>query len=509
MRPVLFLVLLASAAPAQKIKPPANATAEVQKIFARFNHTDTPGCAVGAAIDGKTVLTAAYGMADLEHHVALTPDAVFEPGSVTKQFTAAAVLLLAQEGKLSLDDPVRKYFPELPDYGSPLTLRHLLNHTSGLRDWGSVAAIAGWPRTTRANSNTNVLDIAVHQKALNYTPGAEYSYTNTGFNLLAILVGRVSGESLADFTKERIFVPLGMTSTQWRDDFQRIVPNRAVGYQQSNGTIRQDMPFENAHGNGGLLTTVGDLLVWNRNFTEMKVGGAEFVKAQHQQGHLNDGRTIAYAAGLEVLTYKGVREVSHSGSTAGYRGWLARYPDQGLSVALLCNTGAANPVQLGHAVADVYLDGVSTKPAPAHAEAAGKPGLYLSSRDHSLITVGEKGPVSGVFESSGRLRVANEVDGDHYYDPVARANPSRAELEGMVGEYTSDEAEVSLTVTLETAGLVMHRRPGAAFPLTATYRDAFASELGGVRFIRNAGGRVKEMSISESRVWDLRFQKVK
>jgi CubicO group peptidase (beta-lactamase class C family) len=235
-------------------------------------------------MDGATVLNAAYGMADLEHNIALSPDSVFEPGSVTKQFTAAAVLLLAQDGKLSLDDPVRKYIPELPDYGSAITIRHLLNHTSGLRDWGYVADIGGWPRGTRVNSNANVLDIAARQKALNYPPGAEYSYTNTGFNLLAIHVGRVAGKSLAEFTRERIFLPLGMTSTEWRDDYRRIVRNRAIAYAQTGGATRLDMPFEDAHGNGGLLTTVGDLLRWNRNFTEMKVGGTALVEAQLQQG---------------------------------------------------------------------------------------------------------------------------------------------------------------------------------------------------------------------------------
>jgi CubicO group peptidase (beta-lactamase class C family) len=390
---VLVVFIVASVAFAQKISPPEDTASQVQKIFARFNHTDSPGCAVGASIDGAIALNTAYGMADLEHNVALSPDSVFEPGSVTKQFTAAAVLLLAQDGKLSLDDPVRKYIPELPDYGSTITIRNLLNHTSGLRDWSNIVLIGGWPRGTRANSNMNVLDIAARQKVLNYLPGTAYSYTNTGYNLLAILVGRVAGKSLAEFTRERIFQPLGMTSTEWRDDYQRIVHNRAIAYSQTNGTTRQEMPFENAHGNGGLLTTVGDLLRWNRNFTEMKVGGPSFAAAQLEQGRLSDGRTIAYAAGLEVVAYKGLREVSHSGATAGYRGWLARYPDQALSVAVLCNTAAANPVELGHTVADVYLAGFLPKdPAEPSVQVDSESlqveaGLYRSDRDHSVISV--------------------------------------------------------------------------------------------------------------------------
>ena len=227
-----------------------------------------PGCAVGVSLDGDTV-----GQPRLR-----------DGGPGARRSAAARFHLRTrlrhqaihrrrrarcspQQGKLSLDDPVRKYIPELPDYGAPLTIRHLLNHTSGLRDWGSVEAIAGWPRTTRAYTHAHVLDILSRQRSLNYPPGAEYSYTNSGYNLAAILVGRVSGKPLAEFTREAIFTPLGMTSTSWRDDFRRIVKGRAIAYSQNGGTVRQLMPFEDVHGNGGLLTTVGDLLRWNQKFT--------------------------------------------------------------------------------------------------------------------------------------------------------------------------------------------------------------------------------------------------
>src|SRR5262245_17677784 len=269
----LFVVLIAAAAGAQT--PPPDAAARVKQIFARFDNTTGPGCAVGVSINDQPALTAAYGMADLEHDVPIRPDTVFEAGSVSKQFTAMTVLLLVKDGKLSLDDNVGKYIPELPEYQAPITIRHLLNHTSGLRDWGNLEAIAGWPRTTRAYTHDHVLEILSRQKALNYTPGAEYSYTNSGYNLAAILVTRVSGKPFAQFCKEQIFQPLGMTSTQWRDDFRRVVKNRAIAYMQSGSAFRQLMPFEDVHGNGGLLTTVGDLLKWNTNFATAKVGGKD------------------------------------------------------------------------------------------------------------------------------------------------------------------------------------------------------------------------------------------
>ena len=208
----------------------------VDEIFSKWT-SSTPGCAVGVAVGGKPVLLKAYGMADLEHDVRNTPDTIFEAGSVAKQFTAMAVQLLAGDGKLSLDDPVRKYIPELPDYGKPLTIRHMLTHTSGLRDWGSVASIAGWPRTTREYTHAHVLDIVSRQKSLNFDPGTKWSYSNTGFNLAAVIVSRVSGMSFAEFSKQRIFAPLGMTHTSWRDDHTRIVKGRAIAYSRDERRI--------------------------------------------------------------------------------------------------------------------------------------------------------------------------------------------------------------------------------------------------------------------------------
>ncbi|KPJ90357.1 MAG: hypothetical protein AMS18_11130, partial [Gemmatimonas sp. SG8_17] len=330
--------------------------AAVDKVFADFNAPDRPGCAVAVSEGGTELFARAYGMADLEHGIPNTPATVFEPGSVSKQFTAAATILLALDGKLSLNHDVREYIPELPDYGETITIRHLLNHTSGLRDWGSVAGIEGWPRTTRVHTHTHMLDIASRQKSLNYSPGEYYSYTNTGYNLQAVLVERVSGMSFAEFSRVRIFEPLGMTKTEWRDDFTRIVKDRAVAYSRTrDGAYRMNMPFENVHGNGGLLTTVSDLLRFTHNLETGELGGPEFLKEMHTQGVLNSGRTIQYASGLFIDQYKGIREVQHSGGTAGYRGFLTRFPDHGVAVAVMCNNGSANAGGLAHQVADLFL----------------------------------------------------------------------------------------------------------------------------------------------------------
>lgn len=511
--PMRRLVLLTLAAAVAALAQP-DSKSRVDQIFARYNTKTSPGCAVGVSVKGDTVLSAAYGMADLEHDVALTPETVFEPGSVTKQFTAAAVFLLAQQGKLSIDDPVRKYIPELPDYGAPLTIRHLINHTSGLRDWGSMAAIGGWPRGSRAHTHDHTLEILARQKALNYNPGAEYSYSNSGYNLAAVLVGRVAGKPLAEFTKEAIFTPLGMTSTQWRDDYRRIVKNRAIAYSASGNEFRLNMPFEFVHGNGGLLTTVGDLLRWNRNFTDKKVGGQALYDAQHQRARLNDGSTIAYAGGLNVLHWRGLNEVSHSGSTAGYSAWLGRYPDQDVAVAVMCNL-AVNATQLGHAVAEVYLPSASAETVTPVKGDASRAGMYRSMRDGGVITV---------VHENGELRIPNrapvvEFDGPRMrfiaeannttYEKVEPWTPARSDLDGFAGDYVSDEAQVTYTVAIDSDRLVVRVRPATRFSLTATHRDAFSSSMGSVRFLRDASGKVTELSLGESRVWDLRFRKVR
>jgi CubicO group peptidase (beta-lactamase class C family) len=299
---------------------------------------------VGVARAGQVLLTRGYGMADLETGTPITAETIFESGSVAKQFTATAILLLAQDGKLSLDDDVRKYVPELPEYDRPITIRHLLTHTSGLREWSSLVAAVGWPRGTRVHTQSDLLDVVFRQRSLNYPVGEYYSYTNTGYALAAAIVERVSGKSLQQFTQERIFAPLGMTHSRWRDDFTRLVPGRAQAYTREPDGWHLAMPFEHVVGPGGLLTTVADWLTWNDALTTRKLGGA-LVDSLTRRMRLNSGREIEYARGLMILNHRGVQEISHSGSTAGYSTYLARYPDRdNLSIAVLCNStsGAAS-----------------------------------------------------------------------------------------------------------------------------------------------------------------------
>jgi CubicO group peptidase (beta-lactamase class C family) len=541
--------ILVGCAPADDSPDLEDATidlAAIDGVFANFANEDGPGCAVAVSQDGQTTLTRAYGMANLEFDVPNGGETIFEPGSVSKQFTAAATIMLSLDGLIDLDDDIREYFPEMPDYGEPITVRHLIHHTSGLRDWGSVAGIEGWQRTTRIHTHKHALDIAARQEALNYPPGEHYSYTNTGYNLQAMLVERVTGKTFDEYSQEKIFQPLGMTKTQWRDDFTEIVKDRSIGYVQRDDEWHMLMPFENVHGNGGLLTTVGDLLKFTHNLDTGDVGGSAFIEEMHRQGVLDDGREIQYAGGLFVQDYKGLEQVAHSGGTAAYRGYLARYPEHGLAVSVMCNAGNANAGGLAHEVVDIYLadaivesdeleesGGVEVPAATLESYAGGyrdplQNSFYRLSVDDGSLTLGGLGgqgaPLTAVsdtrFEhpagiviefdaSEGRPVPLFEtpVNGPVRLIPVDTPELTEADLGQYVGEYFSHEAEVTYSVAVEDGRLNLVDRYGDGRPLESAYRDAFAGPGGMVIFRRDAAGRIEGLSFSQGRVWDLRFVK--
>ncbi|MEX2157625.1 MAG: serine hydrolase domain-containing protein [Gemmatimonadales bacterium] len=359
----ILIAAMLLAAPGGVAAQQPDLTAVVDRVFASWSSpgSPSPGCAVGVSRGGTVLLTRGYGMADLESGRPITAETIFETGSVAKQFTATAVVLLALDGKLGLDDPVRKFVPELPDYGVPLTIRHLLTHTSGLREWSGLVELQGWPRGHRAHTQAELFDVVTRQRALNHTPGDFYSYTNSGYGLLFTIVERVSGQPFNRFMTERVFAPLGMSHTRWRDDFTRVVPGRAQAYSREADGWHLDMPFENVVGPGGLLTTVGDLLVWNEALTNRTAPlSAAVVDSLSRRPRLagagSRGRESQYAFGLTFTSHRGVPEVSHGGATAGYRTFLARYPTAGnLSIAVLCNAGNANGGASVHQIADSLI----------------------------------------------------------------------------------------------------------------------------------------------------------
>jgi CubicO group peptidase (beta-lactamase class C family) len=516
-----------------------DSVARMDAIFSRYAVPGSPGCAVALSTANDTV-SRGFGLADLEHDVPINSATIFEAGSVSKQVTAAAVVLLALDGKLSFDDDVRKFVPELPQYPQRITIRHLLNHTSGLRDWGSVVALAGWPRGSRVYNHRIVVDVASRQKSLNYAPGTHYSYTNTGYNLLAVIVARISGQSFAQFTRDRIYAPLGMTNSSWRDDYTRVVKGRAAAYAPAaaSGAWRLDMPFENAHGNGGMLTTVQDLLRFTKNLETGKLGGPRFIEEMHRQARLNSGKEITYASGLVVSEWRGLKEVSHSGATGGYRTYLARLPERGVAVAVLCNAANANPTALARQVLETVVTppvAVTARPAVADSVSVARLlGTYRNTRVGQPVRMtwrnGQLAVGNGLLLSphdNGRYRSQTgdivvfdppragtrtgfyvlTRDDSTRYEPVEAYTPTAADIAAYVGTYSSEEAEATFDVVAEGTNLRLRDRYGNLQAMLPSYRDSFTSGGTIVTFVRNSAGKVTAINVGSDRAWSVRFDK--
>ncbi|MES2050253.1 MAG: serine hydrolase domain-containing protein [Pseudomonadota bacterium] len=504
--------------------------AKVDAIFKSTANAPAPGCALGLRYADQPIMTRAYGQTDLEHGISNTPDTIFEAGSVSKQFTAAAILLLAQDGKLSLSDSVHKYLPELPDYGSRISIDHLLTHTSGLRDWGSLVEIAGWPRGTRAVTMEQALALIVRQRSLNFTPGTEYSYSNTGYVLAALIVQRISGQSLAEFTRKRMFVPLGMSHTSWRDNFRRVVPQRAIAYSKEGDGYEQDMPFEDVYGHGGLLSSVGDLLIWNEALKQNKLGSEITQQLQHQ-ATLSDGRLSDYGHGLFMQEYLGVKEISHGGATAGYRTWLGRFPQHDLSIALLCNSGDAKPGRMAHELAQAILalPGAPILPAVplAFTDAALAGSFFnqrnatrvnLTYRDGQLMLPGDTllrqtsansfAVKSGTFIFAGHDNFIARAPGSETTG-YQRVTGAMQNLSTYSGRYRNDEVMVTYEVSPESDKLAfrLSDKPDTVFHLAPLAADTFGGDDIVVRFKRNAAKKIIGASVSSERMFDLAFQR--
>ncbi len=329
----------------------------VDRIFAAYDRADAPGCVLGVVRDGKFIYQRGYGMANLDYDIPNAPGMVYYVGSVSKQFTAAAIALLALDGRISLDDDIRKYFPEMPGYARPVTIRQMVHHTSGLRDIYGIMDLAG-KRLEDVFPDAEAIALIARQKETNFAPGAEHLYSNSGYFLLGQLVKRVTGQSLREFAEERIFRPLGMTETHFHDEPGHLMKRRAMSYEPGPGgrgyRISYIQNFDKI-GAGGLYTTLDDLLKWDTNYYTQQVGGPAFQQMVHTRGVLTGGDTLVYAFGNNVTSYRGLRVTEHSGALMGYKAEVLRFPDQRFSVLLQCNYGPIDPASLAYAVAEVYL----------------------------------------------------------------------------------------------------------------------------------------------------------
>ena len=548
MHSIMLFMLFAGQA-GQPVPSQAEPAAQADKIFERWNRTDSPGCAVSVMKDGRIIFKHGYGMADLDHDVTINPASVFHVASVSKQFTAAAILLLVQDGKLVLDDDVRKYITELPDFGARITIRHLIHHTSGLRDQWDLLGLAGWRYSLDLITDEDVLSVMARQKDLNFRPGDRHLYCNTGYTLLAQIVKRVSGQSLREFTTARIFEPLGMKSTHFRDDHAEIVKGMALGYVPAFDTFRLSITNFDTVGATSLLTTVEDLALWDENFYNPRVGGRQMIDQMLERGRLNSGESIDYAFGLTHGKYKGLAIVDHGGSDAGYRSDLLRFPEQHFSVACLCNL-SINPSQLARQVADIYL-AKELKPEPARpdepavkltaAQLDAKVGIYHNPDGDAIRRIilqnGSLRGLQGVagtgvelkplsdtrfrpagqatelrFEpqGAGGMRLIDVPDSGAkpvVYERAAEFKPTAAELAEYAGQYLSDEIEPIYRMVVQDGRLFLERLKSRPAPLVPAIKDLFTNPLANIRFVRDAQGKVAGFILNRGRVLNFRFRR--
>ncbi len=516
--------------------PLAAQNARVDSVFSAYS-SDSPGCALGVFRNGQMAYSRGYGMANVELGVPITPEHVFYVGSVSKQFTAMSIALLAKDGKLSLDDDVRKHITELPDFGRRMTIRNLIHHTSGLREKWDLFQMAGM-RDGDVTMQGDVIELVRRQRELNFPPGEEHLYNNTAYDLLSTIVTRVSGKPHREFAQERIFGPLGMTSTRYVDDRTLVLPRRADAYapRTGGGFSTANINTVETTGSGGVHSTIADLLRWDESFYTNSLGDSALTSLVQTPGTLNSAEKLTYAFGLTIDQYGGRRRVQHGGALGGYRAMLMRFPDDHFSVATLCNIATANTNQLAERVTDVYLP----KPAVTAAADNGKSvalaedqpmryaGFYLNLRTEGTLRVTarnaalaiEGGPTlvhegSHTFRAQGqqgkllfdvphagsaqRVRMQRPGAREVVYErvPDIAASPPLGDYAGI---YRSSEANATWRVVVRDAKLtIFGERDATPLDLTPTFLDAFTARGWLVRFHREAGGQVDRLTVTTGR----------
>lgn len=527
-------------------------THRIDAAFAAYVTQGSPGCAVGVLLEGGIVYAKGYGLASLEHGVPITPETVFDLGSTSKQITAAAIGLLALDGRLSLDDDVRKTLPEVPDYGTVITIRHLLTHISGLRDYTDLLFLIG-KREEDVTTKADAFVILARQRSLNFRPGAEYRYSNTGFFLASVIVERISGKTLREFARERIFQPLGMTRTQFLDDHTQVVPGRATGYApRDGGGFKVAMSNWEQAGDGSVQSSVADLARWAENFDTGKVGGRKLTDLLESPGRLLDGTPLHYGLGLALDEHRGQRLISHGGSWAGYRAMLMCFPAQRLAVATLCNIGTADTTTLSLAAADAALDALGVPGgAPAPGQAPATPAAGARGRDWMTHLAGvyvneHLGEVVRITTAEGRLRLSGlgtssdlfpegggrfkTLDGNPQFGTAddrirvrferegsrmmltsrrlgprpeafvradeASAPARQASAEDLIGGYGSPDLGATLTVAIKDGAPVLRLPTGDESNLVRISPDLYETEFGLVRFARDQQARVTSLVLT-------------
>jgi len=532
-------------------------TDRVDKLFAQWDKPDSPGCALGVIKDGRFIYKRGYGMANLEYNIPITSESVFRVGSTSKQFTAMCMVLLEEEGNLSLDDDIRKYIREIPEYESSITIRHLLHHTSGIRDYLTLSSLAG-SRDDDFFVDEEVVELLARQRELNFKPGEEHLYSNSGYFLLSVIIKRVTGRSMRFYAEKNIFEPLGMKHSHFHDDHTMVVKNRASGYSpQNGGGFRISMTTLDMIGDGGIFTCVDDLFLWDQNFYHNKLGKGrqELIDKMLTTGSLNNSESLDYALGLVISDYRGLNMVSHGGAFVGFRAEMIRFPEQSFSVIVLANLATINPSKLTRQVADIYLaDEFKEKPKVptekpnfvtlSKTQLEEKVGAYYNKKREQVWKISLKEGILIVDASIYDFRIMptsatrflaiqaprnwkiefEKLDGDKpmlmrvteeeeslIFETIQLEKPALPELAEFLGEYFSPELQVTYRIELKDSALFLrHENPHKDYPekpLEATFKDRFQVSSIGLNFFRNKRNEVVSFTMNAGRVRNIRFYK--
>jgi CubicO group peptidase (beta-lactamase class C family) len=524
----------------------------IDSIFTEWNKTDVPGCALGIIREGKLIYAKGYGMANMEYDIPNAASSVFRIGSTSKQFTAASIVLLAEKDKLTLDDNLKSLFPDFPEYAKKITIRHLLNHTSGIRDYLQISYLKGLGDDDYYTDD-NVMKWLINQTDLNFAPGEEYLYSNSGYWLLGQIVKKVAGMNMAEFAKKEIFEPLKMDNTHFHNDHTHIVKNRASGYIPGNNeTYKISMTTLDMIGDGGIFTTINDIKKWDDAYYESTVLSREFWSVMTQQGVLNNGQVIDYASGLMIRKYKGLKTVRHGGAFVGFRAELLRFPEQKLSIAIFANRGDANPSRMANQVADILLKDELIEKIVKNDEKVNiditedefqrtqlvggyeiQPGVVakLSIKNDSLnvLQTWNKSTYTllkvrgNTFQISGneniRFSFSNLKNGFTQTLTVLQdGRETRAErkkevdlsgidLNDYLGSYYSKELDVTYDFEVENGVLKAGiKEKKSLVDCTISEIDKFTMEFGMIRFQRT-GGLISSFELDSGRVKKLKFHK--
>jgi CubicO group peptidase (beta-lactamase class C family) len=561
---VVLMTDLSHAATGVALSADPSLESKVDALFSKWNTLDSPGAAVAVIKDGIVIYRKGFGCAQLEYGIPITPSTVFHVASVSKQFTAMAITMLEAAGKLSVDDDIRKYVPELADFGKTITIRHLLHHTSGLRDQWELLVLSGC-RMDDVITQADIMDRLKRQRELNFAPGERYLYCNSGFTLLAEIVARVSGQPFTQWTQENIFRPLGMTSTHFHIDHKEIIKNRAYSYEgdAEKGFRQSVLNYANV-GATSLFTTAEDMANWMRNFEDKRVGGAAVMDKMLTKGVLASGSEIPYGRGIELNEYKGLNWIGHSGGDAGFRSYVMYFPGERFGVAIFSNLASFDPGALSRQIADIYLASQLKQQEPGLGGAtplSGKPatkpfslpakslevfqGTYWIEATQALRKIvldkdkliyvrsgddkSELAPVSAtefmMKDTPNSIRVTfSDKAGTHYeIITVVVANeptvvgkwmepfsPTEGVLREYVGRYYSEELDARYDIIIKSGALSVHDRRGEDTPAVAQKKDFFlAGGFAMIQFQRDGSGAITGFTVSTQRVLNLKFVKMK